>query len=325
MLVSVVTPCLNPGERLERCLASVAAQTYSRVEHVVVDGGSTDGTVERLRRAGVRFVSEPDGGQTDALNRGFALASGDLLGWLNADDELTPRAIEHVVSALGRDPAAGFAYGDCDVRRAGARVLLWRPPPRVDLAALDLGDVLPQPGSFVRRDALDPVLPLDDSFQLAMDFELWLRLLEHGVRGVYVPETLAVFEVHGESKTGSVARAAFFAEEERALLARGRVRAAALARGRAAASAAAEGATPLAVELAAAAEREPALPLRPGAGRRLRGGGRDRAAFLPRGSSLPRASGAVALSGDAPASSRRGEARRAPRRRPCGASVSCRS
>jgi glycosyltransferase involved in cell wall biosynthesis len=265
LLVSVVTPCLNPGARLECCLVSVAAQTYRRVEHVVVDGGSTDGTTERLRDAGIRFVSEPDRGQADALNKGFALASGDVLGWLNADDELTPRAVEHVVEALRAAPGAGWAYGDCEVRRDDRRELLWRPPRRVDLETLEaLGDVVPQPGSFVRREALGGVLPLDESFQLAMDFDLWLRLLEAGARPVYVPHTLAVFEIHEASKTGSIGRAAFFEEEERALLAHGRGEAAAFARGRAAAAAAAaDPALDLEGAVSAALAREPPLPADP--------------------------------------------------------------
>lgn len=262
-LVSVVTPCLDPGERLRRCLESVAAQSYRRIEHVVVDGGSTDGTVERLRDAPVKFVSEPDRGQTDALNKGFALASGDLVGWLNADDELTPGAVEAVVAAFRKRPDAGWVYGDCEVRRGGGRVLVWRPPRRIDLRALDLGDVLPQPGSFVARRALERVLPLDESFHLAMDFDLWLRLADAGFDGVYVPKTLAVFELHAESKTGSQARAAFFAEEERALLKLGRVRPAAFARGRAAAAAAALAGSSLDSEIEDAARREPTLPEQP--------------------------------------------------------------
>jgi GT2 family glycosyltransferase len=264
-LVSVVTPCLNPGGRLLRCLASVAAQSYPRVEHVVVDGGSQDGSVERLREAGVRFVSEPDRGQADALNKGFALATGDVLGWLNADDELTPRAVERVVAALRAAPAAGWAYGDCEVRRRGRREHLWRPPRRVDLELLEaLGDVVPQPGSFATREALDAVLPLDESLQLAMDFDLWLRLLETGAHPVYVPHALALFEIHEDSKTGSTARSAFFEEEERVLLARGRPGGAAFARGRAAAAAAAaDSALGLAGAVSAALVREPPLPAGP--------------------------------------------------------------
>jgi len=88
-LVSVVTPCLDPGPRLSRCIESVRNQTYGNVEHVIMDGGSTDGTVKLLRSSSVsRWVSEPDRGQTDALNKGFALCTGELLGWVAADDTL---------------------------------------------------------------------------------------------------------------------------------------------------------------------------------------------------------------------------------------------
>jgi glycosyltransferase involved in cell wall biosynthesis len=235
MLVSIVTPCLNPGARLERCLASVAAQTHGEVEHIVVDAGSTDGTLEVLEAAGVTFVSEPDGGQTEAINKGFRLARGELLGWLNADDVLLPRTAETVVAAVQSDPAAGWAYGDCIVE-AGRRRYVARPPSRLVRGTLDAGNVIAQPGAFVARSALERVGDLDESLTLAMDYDLWLRLLDAGVPAVYVREPLAVFEVHGDSKTGSSNVGAFFREEGLALLKSGRRRQAAFAFGRSAAA-----------------------------------------------------------------------------------------
>src|SRR5258708_606477 len=118
-LVSIVTPCLNPGHRIVPCLDSVSVQTYRDVQHIVIDGGSTDGTVQLLPERWVRFVSEEDRGQTDAINKGFALATGDRLGWLNADDELTERSIECALAALEAAPEAGWAYGDNDLRTDG--------------------------------------------------------------------------------------------------------------------------------------------------------------------------------------------------------------
>lgn len=231
----MVTPCLNPGERFARCLESVAAQTYSEVEHMIVDGGSTDGTVELARSRGLQVISERDRGQTEAINKGFRLARGDVLGWLNADDVLVPGAIEAVVEALRSEPSAGWVYGECEVRRNGARELPIRPPARIGKETLDCGSVLAQPGFFVTRGALDRVGELDESFHLTMDFDLWLRLIDAEIGAVRVPKTLAVFELHEGSKSGSTPSSEFFFEEGLALLKSGRRRQAAFAFGRAAA------------------------------------------------------------------------------------------
>jgi GT2 family glycosyltransferase len=226
-LVSVVTPCLNPGSRLERCLASVAAQTHPDVEHIVVDGGSTDGTVDLLERAHVRYVSEPDDGQTHAIVKGFGLASGHLLTWLNADDELLPHAAARAV-----ETGADWVYGDCAVVEDGRRSV-WRPLSRFGAWAIDAGEMIPQPGSFFSRSVFERAGGLDPTFELAMDVDLWIRLVDAGIEARYVPEVLAVFEIHAGSKTGSVGRPGFLLEHARALEKSGRTRAASAAVGRA--------------------------------------------------------------------------------------------
>ena len=219
-LVSIVTPCLNPGERLVACLDSVAAQTYPRIEHVVVDGGSTDGTVELLRERGVRFVSEPDEGQAQAINKGFALADGDWLGWLNADDLLAPDATRLAMAAASQDPAAGWIYGRCEIR-TGANSTVFDPPARIERQTLQERNMLAQPGTLVARWALDRVGPLDERFHLVMDFDLWLRLVGARIPAIYVPEVLAVFEIHEGSKTGSVPPREWALEGARAMLENG--------------------------------------------------------------------------------------------------------
>lgn len=238
MRYSVVTPCLNPGERLVRCLDSVSAQTYQDVEHVIVDGGSTDGTVALARSRGLRVISERDRGQTDALNKGFALATGEWLGWLNADDWLVPQAIERVAERFAASPQAGWVYCDCEVRHLNGSVEIARPPARLNKKTFDLGNRLTQPGVFIARWALDRVGPLDEEIQLAMDFDLWLRLVDADVPAAYVPEALAVFEVHELSKTGTVDLSEFYREESVALLKSDRKGSAAAGLGRAAAAAA---------------------------------------------------------------------------------------
>lgn len=214
------------------------AQTYGNVEHVVVDGGSTDGTVELVRSRGLRFISEPDRGQTEALNKGFGLATGDYLGWLNADDWLVPTAAERVVERFAADAEVGWVYCDCELRREDGSLEIARAPARLDNRTLEYGNRLTQPGVFVARWALDRVGPLDDEINLAMDFDLWLRLVDAGVEAAYIPEPLAVFEIHGQSKTGMIDLSEFYREEAAALLKSGRRLAAAAGLGRAAAAAA---------------------------------------------------------------------------------------
>jgi glycosyltransferase involved in cell wall biosynthesis len=232
MLVSVITPCLNARDWLERCLDSVAAQTYPHVEHIVVDGASTDGTVELLRSREVRFISEPDSGQTNAINKGFRLARGDVLGWLNADDALRPDAVERVANAFRENPSAGWTYGRCRVERDGESELSLPPPRHIRRTTLEFGNLLTQPGFFLTRWALDKVGGLDESFDLAMDYDLWLRLADAPIPPAFVRGSLATYEIHAESKTGAVPPAAFLSEEAEALLKSGRTRQAAFVFGR---------------------------------------------------------------------------------------------
>ncbi|HVF53663.1 MAG TPA: glycosyltransferase family 2 protein [Actinomycetota bacterium] len=235
-LVSVITPCLDPGDRLTRCLESVAAQTYDRVEHIVVDGGSLDGTVDLLRaREGIHWISEPDGGQTHAINKGVAMSSGAWVGWLCADDVLTPAAVERVVASLTSTPGADWAYGDCVVygrvpreRFRGPRILRAR--------FLERGNPVGQAGVFVARSAWNAVGGLDEELHFLMDLDLWIALFDAGFEAVYVPEILAEVEIHDDSKSGARGSAARNLHECAAVWAKhGRKVAAGIGLGRAAA------------------------------------------------------------------------------------------
>lgn len=229
-LVTVVTPCLNPGWRLERCIASVAAQTYPHVDHVVVDGASTDGTVDLLRKTpSVKWVSEPDSGQTDAINKGFAMGIGEILTWLNADDELLPDAVEKAVACFS-DPAIGWSYANTDLVYPD-KTQTWVAPAQLRPDSFDWVMPFPQQGWFIARWALDRVGPLDETFHLSMDYDLCLRLFTAGIPYCYVPSTLARFEVHAESKTGSTSYVAFIDEGARAMRKAGRVTASHMATG----------------------------------------------------------------------------------------------
>jgi glycosyltransferase involved in cell wall biosynthesis len=234
-LVSIVTPTLDQGPRLKRCLDSIGRQTYPNIEHIVVDGGSTDGTTDLLRsHAGLRWVSEPDDGQSAAINKGWSMASGSILGWLNGDDELEPRAVARVVAAFQADARVGWVYGDVKTVEAGD--VFVRTAAAVDRPnTWSARNLASQPGSFNAAWALEKVGLLDERFHYMMDLDLWLRLIDAGIPSAYIPEVLATFEVHGSSKSGSVPRSRFVLEEAFARTKSGRRASAAVALGRAAA------------------------------------------------------------------------------------------
>lgn len=233
-LVSVVTPTLNPGTRLERCILSVKQQTYPRVEHLVIDGRSTDGTVARLASTGLRWVSEPDEGQASAINKGWRMADGQILGWLNADDELAPDAVERVVDAFSSAPDVDWVVGWVDIREADGGFIR-RPADPGRPLTWAAQNIAAQPGSFVSRRALENVGYLDENLHYMMDMDLWVRLVDAGLRMEVVPNVLAIFEVHPGSKSGSLSHSEFVIEEALVRLRSGRYRSGAVAVGRAAA------------------------------------------------------------------------------------------
>lgn len=234
-VISLVTPCRNAVKWLPDCLASVAMQSYRQVDHIVVDAASTDGTVELLRRhSGLRWVSEPDDGQSSAILKGFGLATGEVLGWLNADDALMPDALARVAEAFEQNPGAGLVYGDSLVVEHGQQRTV-RPPQPLTVASFDVSNPLPQPSCFFTRDAYEQVGGLDADLHLAMDLDLWLRLLGAEVQAVYVPLPLSRIIVHPEAKTRAVEAERWFEEFGRARQRSHRHEAAALSFGRCAA------------------------------------------------------------------------------------------
>ncbi len=204
--VSVITPSLDQGAFIGDALASVAGQRYPGLEHIVVDGGSSDGTVEILRASGgaVRWTSEPDAGQGDAVNKGIARARGEIVGWLNADDFYAPGAAAAAAAFLAAHPEADVVYGDClylyqDAEPEETRLVRAWP---FDLdALLNVGCYIPQPATFVRRAALAGVA-LDATLRFALDYDLWIRLARAGRSFAYLPLTLAVFRITPGSKSG---------------------------------------------------------------------------------------------------------------------------
>lgn len=192
--VSVVVPCKNDVHYLSGALESILSQDYPYLECIVVDGGSTDGTLEVLQRYGsrIRWLSEPDRGAFDAINRGWQLSIGEILAWLNADDLWEPGSVRTVVDFWRGRPDVDVVYGVAGVVDELGRTHRDLVPPTWDLeyALLHCDHVIPQPAAFVRRRILEQVGWLYPAW--CHDHDLWLRLARAGGRFARLPERLAV-------------------------------------------------------------------------------------------------------------------------------------
>ncbi len=203
-LVSVLTPCFNSGDYLEGCIQSVLAQDYPRVEHIIQDGGSTDATLDILRRHSdrVQWVSEPDGGQSDALNKALQRCRGDVIAVLNADDELLPHSASWAVARLAEHPDAGMVYGDqYNIGPDGQIIEECRGPDPCEFARVFcVEQVLPAQAAFVRRASFEAVgWHIDVTCRTCPDYEMWVRLgrrfpLRHA------PGFVARYRIHPDSQ-----------------------------------------------------------------------------------------------------------------------------
>ena len=203
-LVSVVTPSFNQAQFLEETIRSVLDQDYPNLEYWIIDGGSTDGSLEIIQRYASRlagWVSEPDRGQTDAINKGFGRAGGDILAWLNSDDTYLPGAVSEAVNALVQYPDVGLVYGDANLIDEQGQTRGSFPAAQTDYARLRRGYVhIPQQSAFFRASLWKQVGPLDPSFYFAMDYDLWVRLAKVS-HLLYVPRRWANFRLHASGKS----------------------------------------------------------------------------------------------------------------------------
>lgn len=202
--VSVVTPSYNQAQFIEETIRSVLLQGYPNLEYILMDGGSTDGTLDIIRRYEpwlTYWVSEPDRGQTHAINKGWARATGQVLAYLNTDDMYLPGAIAAAAQEFSSKPDAAMVYGDAIILdEMGQHLRIWQARP-FDLAVMFAeGSVVPQPATFFSRAALDKVGPLDEQWQMIMDYDLCLRIGMH-MPTVCLPKTLARFRDHARSKS----------------------------------------------------------------------------------------------------------------------------
>ena len=212
-LVSIVTPSYNQAAFLEQTIQSVLAQEYPHVEYLVIDGGSTDHSVEIIKRYADRlahWVSEKDNGQADAINKGLRRAKGEILGWLNSDDYYLQGTISAVVQHFEQNPGVVMVYGDMlavDGRGQTINVLRYK---QLSLQDLLCFQIIGQPSVFFRRSALEKAGLLDTSFHFMLDHHLWVRLAQQG-RILHVPQVWSAARYHPQAKNR--ARAAEFGRE----------------------------------------------------------------------------------------------------------------
>lgn len=204
--ISIITPSYNQGSFIEATIQSVLNQTYPNVEYILVDGGSTDETmavVDRYRDRIDRVIHERDRGQSDAINKGFRAATGELVGWINSDDVLYPDCVEQIVRLYRQQPAGSVFYGavndwiDRDGRVLGQRRLPI--PDRQHLLNRNY-DIIQQ-GSFYPAHLVRRVGYLDEAIHYCMDLDLWLRLLQHGSIHAFAGHALAGFRKWEATKT----------------------------------------------------------------------------------------------------------------------------
>ena len=183
--ITIVTPCLNAAATLPETLASVRGQLYDgEVEHLVVDGGSTDGSLEILEKAdGIRYVSEPDEGLSDAMNKGIAMAKGDVIGWLNADDFYQPGAFQAVGRAFAENPGAQWVTGRCrivdgdgkEIRKGITAYKNWLLA-HYSFALYLTQNFISSPATFVRKEAYAEAGPFLNRYRISGDYDIWLKI-----------------------------------------------------------------------------------------------------------------------------------------------------
>lgn len=209
--VSIITPSFNQAKYIEETILSVRVQDYPHIEHIVIDGGSTDGTLGILRKYEdkLTWISEPDGGQADAINKGFQRATGDILGWVNSDDLYVPGAIRAVVEHFQAHPEDSFIYGDAEAldesgKSYGIRTHVKQGGWKELVGELDF---IVQPASFWRAEVWRQCGELDEALHYTLDYEYWMRAANQ-FPPRYIPVLLAKERLYAAAKTfsGAVTR-----------------------------------------------------------------------------------------------------------------------
>lgn len=207
-IVSIITPSFNQGQFIEETIQSVLDQDYSNIEYVIVDGGSTDNTLDILRRFGdrIRWISEKDAGQADAISKGVGMTTGDVIHWLNSDDILLPGAVSKVMACFQNSPEVKLVYGRCYYCDRDGEIVGSYPTETFDLDRLAMFNFIAQPSAFIKRDAFLEVSGLDQRLNYLFDVDLWIKIGMQ-FKTLYLPEYLSEYRLHDTSKTVDKAQA----------------------------------------------------------------------------------------------------------------------
>jgi len=190
-LVSIITPSFNAMPYIVDTIKSVQSQDYPLIEHIVMDGGSTDGTVEYLKgQKNILWISEPDSGQSHALNKGFKLAKGDIIGWLNADDLYYPNAVSLAVNFFQQHVDIDLVYSDVEVINEIGNLLGISKSKSFDLDDLIKSNFIKQPTVFMRRKIIEKLCGVDEDLHYVMDHEFWIRIALSGFKMEYFPNVI---------------------------------------------------------------------------------------------------------------------------------------
>lgn len=205
--ISIITPSYNQGQYIEETIRSVLLQDYPNLEYIIIDGGSTDSTLQVLKKYDrfITWISEPDEGQTDAINKGLKKASGDIVAYLNSDDIYEPGTLKRIADVFFQHTAVSMIYGDIIHIDENSRILEHHKTGKVHLEKyLMAGECyLPQPSVFFRKNVMDTVGYFDKSLHLAMDYDYWLKILMK-YKTCYVPETFSRARIYPSAKSSAL-------------------------------------------------------------------------------------------------------------------------
>lgn len=205
-LVTIVTPSFNQGKFIEETILSVLTQDYNNLEYIIIDGGSTDNTLDVIRKFGkkLKYISEPDYGQADAVNKGFSLAKGEILGWLNSDDTLNPGAVDRIIKEFTKDPRLIMVYSDAHFIDKDNNVIGKYPSEDFSLNRLADNCFLCQPTVFIKAEVFKKIGMFDINLDTCMDYDYWIRIGKRFsidrisyMKGIYHANS----RMHNENKT----------------------------------------------------------------------------------------------------------------------------
>jgi glycosyltransferase involved in cell wall biosynthesis len=206
--ISIVTPSLNQAKFLPYAIESVLSQEYPNIEYIIIDGGSTDGSIDIIRQyeSCLSFwSSEKDGGQSEAINKGFQKATGDIVAWLNSDDLYLPGVVNKAAEHFTSDPQLDLLYGDCVFIDEDGHFIRYftECEPYNSKRIRNYSDFIMQPTTFFRRKTLQKIGFLRTSLNFTMDWDLWARFARAGAKVIYIPQVLAANREYPHTKTNS--------------------------------------------------------------------------------------------------------------------------